>query len=412
MAKKIYNFEIFTNKKDQLRKIHKRQSQKEWVKRIFIIVILLFVFAILYILNNSRCGYYIYKEETQTENNANIKYETFADGYIKYGQNGIEYQKTFGVAEWNIPVTFQNPFLVKAEPYVLLGDKNGNTLMLFDKNGKVRDFTVRYPVVQASVSEQGTIEVILQGEGSNFIQLYDKEGNIVADMRSSVDETGYPLTAAISPDGTKLVVSYLSIDGMSAKTTLAFYDFSQQLKIDGVSLMGGFDYEDFLIARLHFIDNKTVAAIGDTTTYYYNIANEPEQTQEIAFEQNIQSIFIGEDYIGYVLDNSENPDEGKYRIRLYNKSGKKKLDTDIDMDYDSIEIRGKEIIAVQNNSCTILNTSGKILFQEELEGTSIEAVLPVKGWRTYQVVFQDKIVKMKLRFWGDDAEKKQGESQE
>lgn len=412
MAKKIYNFEIFTNKKDQLRKIHKRQSQKEWVKRIFIIVILLFVFAILYILNNSRCGYYIYKEETQTENNANIKYETFADGYIKYGQNGIEYQKTFGVAEWNIPVTFQNPFLVKAEPYVLLGDKNGNTLMLFDKNGKVRDFTVRYPVVQASVSEQGTIQVILQGEGSNFIQLYDKEGNIVADMRSSVDETGYPLTAAISPDGTKLVVSYLSIDGMSAKTTLAFYDFSQQLKTDGVSLMGGFDYEDFLIARLHFIDNKTVAAIGDTTTYYYNIANEPEQTQEIAFEQNIQSIFIGEDYIGYVLDNSENPDEGKYRIRLYNKSGKKKLDTDIDMDYDSIEIRGKEIIAVQNNSCTILNTSGKILFQEELEGTSIEAVLPVKGWRTYQVVFQDKIVKMKLRFWGDDAEKKQGESQE
>lgn len=412
MAKKIYNFEIFTNKKDQLRKIHKRQSQKEWVKRIFIIVILLFVFAILYILNNSRCGYYIYKEETQTENNANIKYETFVDGYIKYGQNGIEYQKTFGVAEWNIPVTFQNPFLVKAEPYVLLGDKNGNTLMLFDKNGKVRDFTVRYPVVQASVSEQGTIEVILQGEGSNFIQLYDKEGNIVADMRSSVDETGYPLTAAISPDGTKLVVSYLSIDGMSAKTTLAFYDFSQQLKTDGVSLMGGFDYEDFLIARLHFVDNKTVVAIGDTTTYYYNIANEPEQTQEIAFEQNIQSIFIGEDYIGYVLDNSENPDEGKYRIRLYNKSGKKKLDTDIDMDYDSIEIRGKEIIAVQNNSCTILNTSGKILFQEELEGTSIEAVLPVKGWRTYQVVFQDKIVKMKLRFWGDDAEKKQGESQE
>lgn len=412
MAKKIYNFEIFTNKKDQLRKIHKRQSQKEWVKRIFIIVILLFVFAILYILNNSRCGYYIYKEETQTENNANIKYETFVDGYIKYGQNGIEYQKTFGVAEWNIPVTFQNPFLVKAEPYVLLGDKNGNTLMLFDKNGKVRDFTVRYPVVQASVSEQGTIQVILQGEGSNFIQLYDKEGNIVADMRSSVDETGYPLTAAISPDGTKLVVSYLSIDGMSAKTTLAFYDFSQQLKTDGVSLIGGFDYEDFLIARLHFVDNKTVVAIGDTTTYYYNIANEPEQTQEIAFEQNIQSIFIGEDYIGYVLDNSENPDEGKYRIRLYNKSGKKKLDTDIDMDYDSIEIRGKEIIAVQNNSCTILNTSGKILFQEELEGTSIEAVLPVKGWRTYQVVFQDKIVKMKLRFWGDDAEKKQGESQE
>ena len=162
MAKNVYNFEIFTNKKDQLKKIHKKQQQKEWARRILIIVLILFVAFIAYMLSNSRCEYYIYKEETETENNANVKYETFANGYIKYGQNGIEYQRNFGVADWNIPVSFQNPFLVKAEPYILLADKGGNTLMLFNTSGKVRDFTVRYPVVQASVSEQGTIEVILQ----------------------------------------------------------------------------------------------------------------------------------------------------------------------------------------------------------------------------------------------------------
>ena len=132
MAKNIYNFEIFTNKKDQLRKIHKRQKQKEWARRIFLVIIILFVVLILYMLNNSRCEYYIYKEETETENNDNVQYEPFANGYIKYGQNGIEYQRNFGVAEWNIPVSFQNPFLVKAEPYILLADKGGNTLMLFD----------------------------------------------------------------------------------------------------------------------------------------------------------------------------------------------------------------------------------------------------------------------------------------
>src|SRR5699024_1675719 len=114
----------------------------------------------------------------------------------------------------------------------------------------------------------------------------------------------------------------------------------------------------------------------------------PEVKKEVTFEQSIESIFIGEDYIGYVLDNSENPDEGRYRICLYNKSGSKKLDTDLDMNYDSIEMRGNEIIAVQNNECTILNAGGKILFQEELDGNAIEEILPVRGWRTYQVVFQ------------------------
>ena len=412
MAKNIYNFEIFTNKKDQLRKIHKRQKQKEWARRIFLVIIILFVVLILYMLNNSRCEYYIYKEETETENNDNVQYEPFANGYIKYGQNGIEYQRNFGVAEWNIPVSFQNPFLVKAEPYILLADKGGNTLMLFDVNGQVKDFTVRYPVIQAGVSEKGTIEVILQGEGSNLIQMYDVEGNLVADMRSSVDETGYPLTAAISPDGSKLVVSYLAIDGMSSKTTVAFYDFSRQLQTEGMSLAGGFDYEDFLIARLHFIDNNTLVAVGESATYYYDVSGEPEMKKEITFEQGIESIFLGEKYIGYVLDNSENPDEGRYRICLYNKSGGKKLDTDIDMNYDSIEMQGKQIIAVQNNECTIINTRGKILFQDELDGNAIEAILPMGGWRTYQVVFQDKIAKMQLRFWGSDAENEQEESQE
>ena len=131
----------------------------------------------------------------------------------------------------------------------------------------------------------------------------------------------------------------------------------------------------------------------------------------MAFEEEIQSIFIGDDYIGYVLDNSENPEEGRYRLCLYNKSGSKKLDTDVDMEYENIEMRGKEIIAVQDNMCTIMNAGGKILFQEELDGNGIEAVLPVRGWRTYQVVFQNKIVEMKLRFWSKGAENEDSEEE-
>ena len=198
MAKQIYNFEVFANRKDQLRRIRRKQRRREWERRIFLIVLALFVVLVLYMLNNSRCEYYIYKEETETENNANVRYEEFADGYIKYSENGIEYQKNFGVAEWNIPLSVKNPFLIKAEPYVLLADKGGNTLWLFDKKGKTGEITVRYPVVQADVSDQGIVEVILQGAGSSYIQVYDKEGTLIADMKSSVDETGYPVTAAIS----------------------------------------------------------------------------------------------------------------------------------------------------------------------------------------------------------------------
>ena len=410
MAKQIYNFEVFANRKDQLRRIRRKQRRREWERRIFLIVLALFVVLVLYMLNNSRCEYYIYKEETETENNANVRYEEFADGYIKYSENGIEYQKNFGVAEWNIPLSVKNPFLIKAEPYVLLADKGGNTLWLFDKKGKTGEITVRYPVVQADVSDQGIVEVILQGAGSSYIQVYDKEGTLIADMKSSVDETGYPVTAAISPDGARLAVSYYSVEGMTTKSTVAFYDFSQQLRTDDVSLMGGFDYEDTIIARLKFMDDNTVAAFGDTTTYYYNIAREPQVKKEEVFDQEIQSIFFGKGYIGYVLDNSENADEGRYRLCLYNQSGAKKLDMSLDMNYETITMKKKEIIAVRDNELTIINTGGKILFQGKLDGSFIEEVIPVGGWRTYQIVFRDKIAKMQLRFWGEDGQDEKNET--
>lgn len=407
MPKQVYNFEVFSNKKDELKRIHKKQRQKEWAKRFFFIALALFCIFILYMLNNSRSDYYVYKEETETESNDDVTYETFARGYVKYSKNGIEYQKRFGVAEWNISVSYQNPYLVKSDSYILLADKSSNELMIFDVDGKVGELTLKYPIVQADISNQGVIEVILQGEESNFIQVYDIEGNIIAEMKSSIDETGYPVTAAISPDGTKLVVSYFTIDGLSSKTTITFYDFSKQLQTDSVSLVGGFDYEDCLIPRLKFTSNHILVAIGDSVTYYYDISDEPEVEKEVSFEEEIQSIFIGDDYIGYVLDNSEQSDEEKYRICLYTKRGIKKLDTTLDMNYESIEMRGRQIIAVRDNECMIMNIGGKVIFQDTLDGSTIEAVLPAWGWRTYQVVFRDKIVKMQLRFWSTDSKEEE-----
>ena len=404
MAKQIYNYEVFTNKKEQLKQIQKKRVRAQWAKRIFIGIIIALIILVLYILQNSKCEYYTYKKETKTENNSDVSYETFADGYIKYSNNGIEYQKKFGTSEWNNAISFSQPILAKSENYVLLADKGGNVLMLFDVNGRIGEMTLKSPIVQAGVSDQGIIEVILEGEDSNFIQIYDKEANLIADMKSSVDETGYPVAAAISPDGTLLAISYFSIAGMTSKTTVAFYDFSGQLQTDDVTLKGGFDYEDFMIPKLSFASDDTLIAFGESATYYYDVSDDPKVEKTITFEENIESIFLGEKYVGYVLDNSDNTDEGRYRLCLYNKSGKEKLNITLDMNYDTIQMWGKEIIAVKDNECTIINIKGKILFQEELEGSTIEMIMPASGWRAYYVIFRDKTVKMNLRFWGTTDE--------
>lgn len=401
MAKQIYNFEVFTNKKEQLRRIQRTRVRRRRAKRIFLACILILVIIVLYFLQNSRCNYYTYKEEKETENSNEVTYQTFADGYIKYSSDGVEYQKQFGKAVWNVPVSYQHPYSVQSSSYLLLADKSSNVLTIFDVNGKVNTLTLKYPVLQAGVSDQGIIEVILEGGSSSFIQMYDVEGNMIADMKTSIDETGYPVTAAISPDGTQLAVSYFAISGMSAKTSIAIYDFGRQLQGNNVTLKGGFDYKDFMIPKLTFTSKKMLAAFGEDKTYFYDVSDKPELVRTLEFKDNIESVFEGKRHIGYILDNSEDMEEGRYRLCLYNKSGFKKLDVPVDMNYESIRMVGNEIFAIRENECTIINTKGRIIFQEALKGSSIESILPAFGWRTYHVIFRDRIVKMQLRFWGD-----------
>lgn len=402
MARKIYNFELFTNKKEQLRRIQLRRIRRRRAKIAFFAGIFVLVLIVIHILNNSRCNYYVYKEVKEMENSAEVSYQPFARGYIKYSNDGAEYQKHFGRAVWNVPVSYQHPYSAQSTDYFLLADKSSNVVTVFDENGLVNTLTLKYPVMQAGVSKQGIIDVILAGDGISYVQMYDKDGTMIADMKASVDETGYPLACAISPDGTKLAVSYYSISGMDARTSLAIYDFSRQLQGNNVGLLGGFEYRDVLIPKLSFTSNNTLAAFGQDKTFFYDVSDAPELTRTLEFGDNIESVFEGNKYIGYVLDNKEDISQGRFRLCLYSKKGLEKLNVPIDMNYDTIRMLGNQIIAYRDNECTIINTKGKILFQEALEGNGIASILPAFGWRSYYVVFRDRSVKMCLRFWGED----------
>ncbi len=402
MAKQIYNFEVFTNKKEQLRRIQRKRMRRRRAKQVFFACILILVIIIIVFLQNSRCNYYAYKDEKETETSNEVTYKEFADGYIKYSSDGAEYQKSFGQAVWNVPVSYQHPYSASSSSYFLLADKNSNVLTLFDTNGKVHTYNLRYPVLQAGVSDQGIVEVILEGESSSFIQMYDPEGNMIADMKTSVDETGYPLAAAISPDGTQLAVSYFVISGVSTKTIIAIYDFGRQLQGNNVNLKGGFEYKDYMVPKLSFTGKKLLAAFGEDKTYFYDVSGKPELKKTLEFKDTIESVFEGKKYIGYILDNTEDISEGRYRLCLYNKSGFKKLDVPVDMNYETVHMAGNKVFAIRDNECTIINTRGKVIFQETLEGSSIESILPAAGWRTYHVIFRDRIVKMQLRFWGEE----------
>ena len=63
MAKQIYNYELFTNKKDALAKIRKKAARNRRIKILLLVLILAGAVVVAYILFNSKCNYYTYKDK-------------------------------------------------------------------------------------------------------------------------------------------------------------------------------------------------------------------------------------------------------------------------------------------------------------------------------------------------------------
>lgn len=403
MAKNVVDYDLFVGKKEEIKRIHRIEKRKKRLKRVFWITVCIIVALVAFIFYNSKCDYYRYTEVVEGEDNVGVSFENFASGYLKYSISGIEYQKRYGYSEWNEAITFQRPYLATSKNYAVYGDRGGNTIALFDTHGLVLKKTLRYPLIQASVSNQGNVEVTLKGTDSNYIQVYDRDGLLIAEIKSTIDETGYPVTAALSPDGVTLAVSFYAIDGIGTKTTVAFYDLSSQMQNNSLSFTGAFDYPGSLIPRILFLKKNSAVAVGDDSIHYYDISATPKEIQQIEDEETIKSIFYNKDRLGVVYDHSANQTEGEgvWKLCIFDERGRRRTRLFVDMNFDEIKIRNRQIIAFSGNECTIMNLSGKILFHENIDGDIIEEILPSGGFRNYRVIFSDRHMKMKLKFLGD-----------
>ena len=63
---------------------------------------------------------------------------------------------------------------------------------------------------------------MLTEEEVTWINFYDTTGGEIAKMRTTVKESGYPMDIALSPDGMKIMVSFLWPDQDGLKTRVAF----------------------------------------------------------------------------------------------------------------------------------------------------------------------------------------------
>lgn len=371
------------------------RSQKKASYVLFALVAIVVVLVISFLFNKQYKGYKIVDSNiTDYENTAN--YIEFCSGLLKYTPDGVSYIDANGNTVWSAGVDMKQPVAVVSGKYVAIADLNGNAVGVFNNEGPVSNVTMPYKICDVDVANQGAFAVVLESEETNYINLYNKKGEIVYEIQTTIDKSGYPLDISISDDGKKLFTSYLNIENGNAQNSLAAYNFGDVGQNSNADRMvGGYKFDGEVIPKVEFIDNDTVVAFGTHTITVYAMKEKPTDKASIELKEDIRSVFYNEKYIG-VVQNYTGEGNHKYVVKVYNLNGNQEFSSYIDFDYDNIYAAYKEIIITGGTNCLIYRTNGSVKFEGQMAG-NIMSMVPNSNSLEYVVVYDDLTETIKLK---------------
>ncbi len=314
---------------------------------------------------------------------------------VQYSKDGVSCLNSSGQQMWNQTYEMQNPIAHTCGDVVAIGDYNGHNIYVNNISGAMGEVDTNLPIRDFCVSSQGVVAAVLDGTNVTWIYLYDAQGNTLANFKTTMKDSGYPVDVSISPNGELLCVSYLYPDEGALKTSVAFFNFGSvgQNSIDNYA--SGYDYPKVVVPYVQFMNSGSVFAVADDRIMFYQGSEKPvSQADILTGDEEIRSVYFNDSYMGVVFPNST--DEGAYRLEVYNDKGGDVLTTYFDIDYTEIIFSGKQIIIYNDDECLIEDLSGHIKYRGSFT-TPVRAMVPTNLPSRFTLVTSHNIQTMNLK---------------
>lgn len=345
-------------------RIHRRKILK-WACISVILLLLLLAAGYIFMQTRVYSKYEVVKS-VKREDSAGTQFEPFAGKILKYGKDGAVCVDEENRLIWNQTYEMQAPIVDICEGYAVIAEKKGNMIYIMDAKGKCGEIKTLMPIQRVQVANQGTVAILMEQEGTGYLQLYDKKGTFLAEGEVHTENSGYPLDIALSNDGRKMAVSLLDINAGNVKNTITFYNFGSvgQNEIDNI--VGTYSYADMVFPKVEFLTNDVIAAFGDQKAVIYEGTQKPQVKEEIPLKQEVRSIFYNDAYLGFVFNNQSA--KQPYKMSVYNLRGKEEMTQNFDMDYSEISFLENDEICIRNDmECSIYNLRGHRRFHYNFE---------------------------------------------
>ncbi|MBR1930338.1 MAG: hypothetical protein IJ833_02530 [Lachnospiraceae bacterium] len=313
---------------------------------------------------------------------------------LTYSKDGAHCTDSKGNVSWNQTYQMQDIKVATCQDVAAIGNYNGREIYVANTSEQLGTIATTMPIRNMAVAANGNVTAILADTDITWINTYSPQGELLYYGQTHMSNSGYPVAISLSPNGELLAVSYIYVDAGVIKTNIAFYNFGPVGANQSDYVVGVQAYTDLLVPHIQFMNNETAFAVGDSRLMIYKGSQKPVSAAEYLYNDQVQSVFFSEKYIGLVFlsDDMEN----RYRINVYDVNAQEVGSYYFDIEYDDIIFTADNMVIYNQTECVILTYDGVEKFHGNFSKT-VNQVLPVGNSYKYLMVTDNSIDTIQLK---------------
>lgn len=391
MKEKNKRIQKQTNYKDKIRK-YKLIS----VYRVLLVLAAVIALVLLIVVQYRRHVYTDYDviSSIEQESLVGTRDLRLGDSVLTYSRDGAHCTNSRGEITWNQTYGIQDVKISVCGNTVAIGEYNGRNIYMANSEKLLGNITTTMPIRDLAVSSTGAVVAVLADVDITWVNIYDSSGKLCYEGRTYMNNSGYPASVSLSPNGELLCVAYVYVDTGVIKTNIAFYNLGIVGDNYGDHLVGGYPYTDMLVPYVQFMNNETAFAVGDGRLMIYSGGYKPENKGEFLYDEEVKSVFYSDRYVGLVFASDDS--EHLYKLNVYSAAAERVGTYYFDMAYSDIFF-GKDNFVIYNElKCQIMTLGGIEKFNGSFSKT-VELMLPLGNSYQYMLITDASIDKIQLK---------------
>ena len=288
----------------------------------------------------------------------------------------------------------QNLMVTTNGDVIAIGDYNGREVYILDAEKKLGEISTTMPIRSIAVAQTGRVAVAVADTKITWIYIYDPDGKMCFEVKTTMNQSGYPVAFSLSPNGELLALSCIYVDSGVIKSRVAFYNFGLVGENKTDYYVSGYTYPDTVIPTISFMTDGTAYAVGDDRLLFFSGTQIPELTNMYLYEEEVQGVYSDENYVGLLF--RSNNAEAQHKLQVYRGNGEKVDDFLFDMDFEHLFFGQESFAVYSEQECLIHTFSGVDKYQGEFS-KAVKVMIPQGNSYKYLILTNDSIDTIQLR---------------